>query len=87
MPVLKENFIILKELQKEYGERNNTKEIQNMLDKAILCCDAGYWSQINLKYVEENNIKALIQPKKVATYVKKPIHRNTIRKRRQRQQK
>ena len=70
MPVLKENFIILKELQKEYGERNNTTEIQNMLDKAILCCDAGYWSKVNLTYVEKNNINALIQPKKVATYVK-----------------
>ena len=70
MPVLKENFIILKELQKIYGERNNTSEIENMLDKAILCCDAGYWSKVNLKYVDEHNIKALIQPKKVATYVK-----------------
>ena len=70
MPVLKENFIILKELQMKYGERNNPQEILNMLDKAILCCDAGYWSSVNLTYVDENNIKALIQPKKVATYIK-----------------
>ena len=70
LPILKENFIILKELQKEYGERNNTGEISKMIEKAILCCDAGYWSSENLKYIEENAIKALIQPKKVATYVK-----------------
>ena len=41
-----------------------------MIEKAILCCDAGYWSSENLKYIEENAIKALIQPKKVAIYVK-----------------
>lgn len=32
-------------MQKEYGHRRNYKEIESMLEEAILVCDAGYWSQ------------------------------------------
>jgi hypothetical protein len=63
---LRENFQILKEMIREYGSRNNLKEIQRLLDEAIFIMDAGYFSDFNLQKADEYEINALIMPKTVA---------------------
>lgn len=71
LPALKKTFEKLLEIQKKYGYRRNYKEIQYMLEKAILVCDAGYWSQKNIIYVTNNEYKALILPGSIARYINK----------------
>jgi len=50
----------------EYGYRNNLKEIQRLLDEAILIMDSGYFSDFNLEKAYEYGIKVLIMPKNKA---------------------
>jgi len=63
---LKENFIILRELIEKYGSRRNYKEIEKMLEKAILVFDSGYFSDTNLESLEKHEINGLIMPKIIA---------------------
>ena len=71
LPVLKKTFEKLLEMQKKYGHRRNYKEIESMLEEAILVCDAGYWSQKNIIYLSETEYKALIMPSSIARYINK----------------
>lgn len=71
LPVLKDTFVKLKEMQKKYGNRRNYKEIESMLEEAILVCDAGYWSQKNIIYLSSTEYKALIMPSSIARYINK----------------
>ena len=71
LPVLKKTFEKLKDMQKEYGHRRNYKEIESMLEEAILVCDAGYWSQKNIIYLSSTEYKALIMPSSIARYINK----------------
>ncbi|MDR0911169.1 MAG: transposase [Methanobrevibacter sp.] len=57
---LRENFIILLELVEKYGYRRNYKEIKNLLSKAILIMDSGYFTEKNLKILEEEGFNAYI---------------------------
>jgi hypothetical protein len=71
---LRENFEILKELIAKYGERNNLKEISNLLDKAIYVMDSGYFSEFNLKQIKEENINAVVMTSSVAIYRNKEFN-------------
>ena len=71
LPVLKKTFEKLLRMQKKYGHRRNYKEIESMLEEAILVCDAGYWSQKNIIYLSETEYKALIMPSSIARYINK----------------
>lgn len=60
---IKENITILLELQEKYGERNNYKEIQSTIDKALFICDSGYFTTENIESTDKHGMKFIIMPK------------------------
>ncbi len=66
---LKETFDILIELQKEFGEKNNYKEIQKRINKMILIADSGYFSTENMHALEEEEINYVIMPKSISQQI------------------
>ena len=62
-------------MQREYGERWNTREIKKRMREHILIADSGYFTTENLYYLFINKINALIMPKKIAEE-----HNNKLRR-------
>ena len=62
---IKETVKLFIEMQKEFGERWNYKEIRRRLREHILIADSGYFSTENLHYLFKNKINALVMPKKL----------------------
>ena len=62
-------------MQREYGERWNTREIRKRMREHILIADSGYFTTENLYYLFINKINALIMPKKIAEE-----HNNKLRR-------
>ena len=75
IPELNKNFEILKDLIVQYGNRRNYTEISKMLDLAMAVCDSGYSTEENITYVVENNIRALIMPKIIATFINNELRK------------
>ncbi len=63
---LKETIEILIEMQKEFGQRNNYKELQRRIDQMILIADSGYCSTENLHTLKEEQINHLLMPKAIS---------------------
>jgi hypothetical protein len=76
MKELRTNFKILKEMVREYGNRNNLKEIENLLDKAVYVMDSGYFSNYNLEKTEEENMNVIIMSKQVSKTLNKEFRKN-----------
>jgi len=66
---LKETFEILIEMQREFGERRNYKEIQRRIDEMIIIADSGYFSDENLYILKNEGIEHLIMPKSISQQV------------------
>ena len=62
-------------MQREYGQRWNTREIKKRIREHILIADSGYFTTENLYYLFINKINALIMPKKTAEE-----HNNKLRR-------
>lgn len=62
------------EMQKEFGDRRNYKEIRRRIRECMLIADSGYFSTENLYHVFINKINALIMPKKLSE-----AHNNKLR--------
>jgi hypothetical protein len=75
MKELLTNFHILKDMINEYGDRNNLKEIENLLDKAIYVMDSGYFSDYNLEKSEKLNMNIIIMPKSVSKTLNKEFRK------------
>ena len=63
---IKETVKLFIEMQKEFGERWNYKEIRRRLREHILIADSGYFSTENLHYLFKNKINALVMSKKLS---------------------
>ena len=66
---LKETFFIFETLQQFYGKRTNYKEIRNILEKAIMILDSGYFTDANLEAAYDENLNILIMPRLIATRI------------------
>ena len=56
-------------LQNVFGERNNGDGFKDKLLKAIFVADAGYFTNVNLYYILQKGINAVIMPKIIATFI------------------
>ena len=63
---IKENTKILIELQEKYGQRNNYKEIQQIIEKALYICDSGYFTTENIETADKHGMNFLIMPKLIS---------------------
>lgn len=63
---LKETFEILIEMQREFGERRNYREIQKRIDEMIVIADSGYFSDENMYALEQEKIRYIIMPKSIS---------------------
>lgn len=62
-------------MQREFGQRWNTREIRKRMREHILIVDSGYFTTENLYYLFIHKINALIMPKKIAEE-----HNNKLRR-------
>ena len=70
---LKETFNILIEMQKEFGQRRNYKEIQKRIDEMIIIADSGYFTDENMYALEKHHVKYLIMPKSISQQINNEI--------------
>lgn len=63
---IKENTKILIELQEKYGQRNNYKEIQQIIEKALYIYDSGYFSTENIETADKHGMNFIIMPKMIS---------------------
>ena len=85
---IKETIKLFIEIQKEFGERRNYKEIRRRLREHILIADSGYFSTENLHYLFKNKINALIMPKKLSEeHNNKLRHENGLEEKRKKSSK
>ncbi|WP_296889803.1 hypothetical protein [uncultured Methanobrevibacter sp.] len=70
------------ELQKEFEERRNYREILKRIRETNLIADSDYSSTENLYYLFINKINALIMPKKLSE-----MHNNKLRRKNELQEK
>lgn len=66
---LKETFEILIEMQREFGERRNYREIQKRIDEMIVIADSGYFSDENMYALEQEKIRYIIMPKSISQQI------------------
>ena len=79
---IRETIKVFIEMQKEFGERKNYREIKRRIRKFILIADSGYFSIENLYYLFINKINALIMPKKLSE-----DHNNKLRRENEQEEK
>jgi len=72
---INETIKLFIEMQREFGERRNYREILKRIRETILIADSGYFSTENLHYLFINKINALIMPKKLSE-----MHNNKLRR-------
>ena len=72
---INETIKLFIEMQREFGERRNYREILKRIRETILIADSGYFSTENLHYLFINKINDLIMPKKLSE-----MHNNKLRR-------
>ena len=73
---IKETYEILVEMQEEFGERRNFKELQKRIDELMIIADSGYSSNETLYILKESNINGLIMTKGIAQQINNEIREN-----------
>lgn len=73
---LKRNLIILQELEKNYGERWNYDELEDLFLNSNTFCDSGYDGEENMEFIQTSTINFIILTKKLSRQIN-----NKLRKR------
>jgi len=79
---IRETIKVFIEMQKEFGERRNYREIQRRIREHILIADSDYFSTENLHHLFINKINALTMPKKLSE-----DHNNKLRRENEQEEK
>lgn len=66
---VKRNFKILENLQKDYGERWNYKQLKKLFLESDVFCDSGYDGEENIEFIQTSTINFIVMTKKFSRQI------------------